>query len=113
MKIDIENSKYSIEDLKLQIKNNHQTITKLTDLEDNIEAEMSEDEALNTLVKRYQKIQQLKQQIVDSELKINDTIANQPKLTALLPPLETKEKQLLKEYLSQLPKKPKQTQAAK
>jgi predicted nucleic acid-binding Zn-ribbon protein len=113
LKIDIENSKYSIEDLKLQIKNNHQTITQLTALEDKIEVEMSEDEALNTLVKRYQKIQQLKQQIVDSELKIKDSIANEPKLTALLPPLQAKEKQLLKEYLSQLPKKPQQTQAAK
>ena len=51
--------------------------------------------------------------LVDSELKIKKTIANEPKLKALLPPLEAKEKELLKAYLSQLPKETKQTQAAK
>lgn len=113
LKIDIENSKYTVEDLQAQIKSSGQTIQKLTDLDDKIESEMSDNEALDTLVKRYEKIQQLKQHIVDSELKIKETIANEPKLKALLPPLEAKEKQLLESYLSQLPKTQKPTQAAK
>ncbi|MCH2206407.1 MAG: hypothetical protein MK132_11115 [Lentisphaerales bacterium] len=113
LKIDIENSKYTVEDLQAKIKSNGQTIQKLTDLDDKIESEMSDNKALDTLVKRHEKIQQLKQQIVDSELKIKETIANVPKLKALLPPLVCKEKELLKAYLSQLPKELKPTHAAK
>ena len=87
--------------MQAQIKSSGQTIQKLTDLDDKIESEMSDNEALDTLVKRYEKIQQ-QQHIVDSELKIKETIANEPKLKALL--LLKPKKATLESYLSQLPK---------
>jgi WD40 repeat protein len=102
---EIDNSKYSIKDLHSQIKNNEDTIDKLTKLEGHIGSEMSEDEALATLVKRYEKIQQLKRQMASAAVEITEAIKIEPKLKAQLPSLIDQEKILLKNYLEQLQEK--------
>ena len=104
LQLDVDSAKYVEEDIKLQMSSNNSEREKLIKLADAIEKEMTEDEALDLLIERHDKIISLAKR---NEELLTETTKNAQELPGkkkTLEELKKKEKELYKEYLSQLPK---------
>ena len=102
---EVMNNKYSVEDFKDLIKGNIAKAKELKELGSKIEQEMTEDEALATLLKRYETQVKLKKEAAETEIKIGEFQQALPAIEQKLQAVKEKEKQLMSEYLGQLPEK--------
>lgn len=104
LQLDVDSAKYIEEDIKAQINSNKTEREKLIKLEDKIETEMTEDEALDLLFERHNKTISLAKRNEELLLEMNKNAQELPGKKKSLEKLKKEEKVLFKEYLSQLPK---------
>jgi chromosome segregation ATPase len=98
------NAKATRESLKFVIADNLKKADELKKLGDKIEKAENEDEALDTLVDRFETQVRLKKDSVDSEKKIEELKVRESDIKKSLPVLKEKEKKILGDYLKRLPK---------
>ena len=101
------NAKATQESLKLAIEDNIKKANELQSLGDTFKKEMTEDEALDTLVYRHDTQIRLRQEAKESEQKISELETRKAEIKNAIPGLETKEKKIFTEYKKLLPKEKK------
>lgn len=98
-----QTAKLTQESLKILIQDNYKKADELEKKGDSIEKAETDDEALDTLVYRYETIQRLRAEAEESKVKIVDHGKRRETIKGELKKLEAKEKQFFDQYLSKLP----------
>ena len=96
-------AKLTQESLKILIEDNYKKADELAKKGDSIEKAETDDEALDTLVYRYETILRLRKEAEEAKVKITTFGDRQVAIKSEVEKLQAKEKQFLSNYLSKLP----------